>query len=125
MKKTNKPVSFDVMVKFFMQKYNIPTKSDIDRLEARMDRLEQLIVDNFAASQGKQLAGRSTRAKGRVPMTASDTVLEVIRTYKNGVGFADVQARTGYGEKKLRNIIFRLNNLGKIQRKSRGVYYVP
>ena len=31
---------------------------------------------------------------------------------------------TGFGEKKLRNIIFRLNRIKKIKRKSRGVYIV-
>jgi hypothetical protein len=38
------------------------------------------------------------------------------------VGFADIKSRTGYEEKKLRNIIFRLNKIGKIKRKERGVY---
>ena len=40
-KKKSKSVSFDAMVKFFMQHYNIPTKKDIDRLAAKIDRLEK------------------------------------------------------------------------------------
>ncbi|MDJ0828480.1 MAG: hypothetical protein QNI92_01445, partial [Desulfobacterales bacterium] len=54
--------------------------------------------------------------------TASDTVLNVIKRFKQGIGFAQIQARTTYDEKKLRNIIFRLHKLGKITRKSRGIY---
>ena len=42
-KKRGKSVSFDAMIKFFMQYYNIPTRKDIDRLMAKMDRLELLI----------------------------------------------------------------------------------
>jgi hypothetical protein len=38
------------------------------------------------------------------------------------VGFADIHAKTGYAEKKVRNTIYRLHRLGKITRKSRGVY---
>ena len=37
-------------------------------------------------------------------------------------GFSDIQAKTGFGDKKIRNIIFRLNKIGKIKRKSRGIY---
>ena len=35
-RKKGKPISFDAMVKFFMQNYKIPTKTDIDRLEKRI-----------------------------------------------------------------------------------------
>ena len=40
-----KSVSFDAMVKFFMQHYNIPTKKDVDRIMDRLDRLEGLVKD--------------------------------------------------------------------------------
>jgi hypothetical protein len=55
-------------------------------------------------------------------MTSSDKALEVIKRFRNGVGFADIQERTGFGDKKLRNIIYRLHKMNKIVRKSRGVY---
>ena len=42
-KRKGKAVSFDAMVKFFMQNYNIPTKKDVDRLMAKLDRLENLL----------------------------------------------------------------------------------
>ena len=36
-RKKKKPISFDAMVKFFMQSYHIPTKKDIDRLSRRLE----------------------------------------------------------------------------------------
>ena len=42
-KKRGKTISFDAMVKFFMQSYDIPTKKDVDKLMAKLDRLEILI----------------------------------------------------------------------------------
>jgi hypothetical protein len=117
-RKKKKPISFDAMVKFFMQNYNIPTKKDIDRLSRRMDHIEQLILKSMDSQKAKSAA----RNKSRSGMTASDTVLEVVRDFDDGVGFAEIRDRTGFGEKKLRNIIYRLNDLGKIERKSRGVY---
>ncbi len=119
-KKKGKSVSFDAMVKFFMHTYNIPTKQDIDRLNQRLDRIERLIVNAIPVKNR-----RSNRTKGpakTAATTASDHVLEIVRRYKDGVGFAEIQLQTGYGAKKLRNIIFRLNKNGKIRRKSRGIY---
>ena len=55
-------------------------------------------------------------------MTAVDIVLDTIKRSKQGIDFAQIQAKTGFEEKKIRNIIFRLNKAGKIKRKSRGVY---
>jgi len=123
-KKKGKSVSFDAMVKFFMQNYNIPTKQDIDRLTAKIDRLEKLLASKGTIGSGRRApAGRQGPRSGRSgPPSASDTVLEVIMRFRNGVGFADIQRRTGYGDKKLRNIIFRLSKLDRITRISRGIY---
>ena len=119
-KKKGKSVSFDAMVKFFMHTYNIPTKQDIDRLNQRLDRIERLIVNAIPA---KNRRNNSARGAQKAPAeTAADQVVEIVRRYKDGVGFAEIQLQTGYGAKKLRNIIFRLNKIGKIKRKSRGIY---
>jgi len=119
-RKKGKSVSFDAMVKFFMHTYNIPTKQDIDRMNARLDRIERLLV-NTVTSKGRRSAGAKTTGRQALN-TASDAVLEVIQQHKDGIGFGDIQIQTGFAEKKLRNIIFRLNKTGKIKRKSRGIY---
>ena len=120
-KKKGKSVSFDAMVKFFLQHYSIPSKKDIDQLSSKLDRLEKLITtqQNMKGSRNNTTAKPSTRKN---TMSASDTVLEIIKRFRKGVGFADIQARTGFDDKKLRNIIFRLNKLKKITRESRGIY---
>jgi len=99
-RKKGKSISFDAMVKFFLHTYQIPTTRDVDKLMARLDRLESLI--------------------SAVP--AAEAVLETIKRSKQGLKFADIQTKTGFADKKIRNIIFRLNKLGKIKRHSRGVY---
>ncbi|MDJ0830052.1 MAG: hypothetical protein QNI92_09395, partial [Desulfobacterales bacterium] len=42
-RRKGKSVSFDAMVKFFMQQYNIPTRKDVDKMIVRLDRIERLI----------------------------------------------------------------------------------
>ncbi len=118
-RRKGKGVSFDAMVKFFMQNYNIPTKKDVDRLMAKLDRLENLIKANMVGG-GYPLNGPAGARKNAV--TAVDMVLDVIKRSRQGLGFAEIQAKTGFGDKKIRNIIFRLNKIGKIKRKSRGLY---
>lgn len=120
-RKKGKSVSFDAMVKFFMRYYNIPTKKDVDKLLARMDRLDKAI--RSFELYAKRRSTPSVKAADEKSITnSSDMALEVIKRFKKGVGFSEIQARTGFGEKKLRNIIYRLNKMGKIVRKERGVY---
>ena len=117
-KRKGKTPSFDAMVKFFMLQYNIPTKKDVDRLMVKLDRLENLIMQSALSHDiaGLRISRRKTA------LTAIDVVLDTIKRSKQGVGFAAIQERTGFDEKKIRNIIFRLNKIGKIKRKSRGIY---
>ena len=118
-RKKGKSVSFDAMVKFFIQNYNIPTKNDFDKLQARLDQIERLLKS--APSRGHSAAKRKGTDKG-ASATALDTVFNVIKRSRNGSSFKDIQAKTGYDDKKIRNVIFRLNKMEKIKRKSRGIY---
>ena len=117
-KRKGKTPSFDWMVKFFMRQYNIPTKKDVDRMMAKLDRLENLIKQSALSpdNAGVRIGRRKTA------LTAIDVVLDVIKRSKQGIGFAAIHAIPGFEEKKIRNIIFRLSKIGKIKRKSRGIY---
>jgi len=125
-RKKGKSVSFDAMVKFFMQYYNIPTKKDVDKLMVKMDGLEKAIKSFELYAQRRSTpsvkSAKTTASAEKSTLTSSDLTLEVIGRFKKGVGFSEIQARTGFGEKKLRNIIYRLHKMGKIVRKERGVY---
>ena len=125
-KKKGKSVSFDAMVKFFLQYYNIPSRNDILKLMDKIDRLEMLIKSSLLNEKSTAITGiQSSKTKtstGRGTTTSTDRALEVIKRFRKGVGFADIQARTGFEDKKLRNIIYRLHKMGKIVRKSRGLY---
>lgn len=101
-----------------MQNYDIPTKKDVDKLLAKLDRLETLIKQSeFGVNNVR--AGYSRR---RTALSAVDIVLDTIKHSRQGLGFTEIQAKTGFDEKKIRNIIFRLNKTGKIKRKRRGIY---
>ena len=54
--------------------------------------------------------------------TATDKILKIVKASKKGVGIATIKKKTGFDDKKIRNIIFRANKEGKIQRAGRGLY---
>lgn len=122
-RKRRKPASFDAMVKLFIRNYDIPTRKDVDMLMAKLDRLESLIKAGALAGNGKPGTGNgSQRRKNSKAGTASEAVFQIVKRSRGGVGFADIRSKTGFDEKKVRNTIYRLHSMGKIARKSRGVY---
>ncbi len=129
MAKRRGKASFDAMIKLFMQTYNIPTKRDIDNLMSKMDRLEKLVKSTAKSGKGKRIsenAANDKTSQHKSPLTASNIVIEIIKKFEDGICFSDILAKTGFGEKKLRNVIYRLDHIGKIERKNRGVYvYAP
>lgn len=118
-KRRRKPISFDAMVKYFIQTYGIPTKRDLDHLNERLDRLEKLI--KTLPQRTRRTGMKSDRGS---PKSATESVLELIKSSKNGITIAQIREQTGYEDKKLRNIIFRLNKMQKINRVNRGSYHV-
>lgn len=131
MKKRRKSYSFDAMVRFFLHNYNIPTRQDIDRLVTRMDRLEAAIKGSKASGRtarkagGRKAAGKGKRvAKGRARMTATEKVLSILKRSPKGMDVGGLKAKSGFEDKKIRNIIFRLSKEGTIRRVGRGVYAI-
>jgi hypothetical protein len=119
-RKKGKPISFDAMVKFFLQNYKIPTKTDIDRLEKRINQLEKLI--RATAGTGRNRLPSASQRRTRNNITAMDTVYQVIKRSPDGASCKYIQSRTGFDDKKIRNLIFRLNKQEKIKRQRRGIY---
>ncbi|MBW2410138.1 MAG: hypothetical protein JRF72_10100 [Deltaproteobacteria bacterium] len=58
----------------------------------------------------------------RVKLTATDKVLGIIRRSKKGVNVSTIKTRTGFDDKKVRNIIFRTSKEGKIKKVGRRIY---
>lgn len=109
--------SFDSLIKTFLTEYKVATTNDVSRIIERLDRIERLISKS-AIDPGRL---RKTGDLGRMT-SASSVVLSVVKDSKDGVDFSEIKKKTGYDDKKLRNIIFRLNKIARIKRLERGVY---
>jgi DNA replicative helicase MCM subunit Mcm2 (Cdc46/Mcm family) len=74
------------------------------------------------AKSVKTPAPGTAKKKAAKPTTAVDTVLNIIGRSKNGVNTASIKAKTGYDQKKVANIIYKLKKQGKIKSIEKGVY---
>ena len=103
-RKKGKSVSFDAMVKFFMQNYGIPTKTDFDHLLKRLDRLEKLIKASGVSGKSRRASGRkkivSPSAKEITAGSAADQVLKVMVKYKKGSGSRRFRKKPGLAKRK-------------------------
>jgi hypothetical protein len=74
------------------------------------------------AKVAKKPAPKPTRAKVDKSATAAETVLNVINSSKTGIDTAGIKEKTGYDQKKVANIIYKLKKQGKIKTTQKGVY---
>jgi len=115
MRRKTKGISVDAMVKFIFSQYGVPTKKDVALILKRLDRIEILL-------QEKSRILRKRTSIQPPYLTATNQVFSVISTHEEGVRVSELQKETGLSEKTVRNIVFRLNKLGKIRRTQRGLY---
>jgi hypothetical protein len=54
--------------------------------------------------------------------TAADTVYKVIARYRKGANMAAIMQKTGYDNKKIHNLVYKLKKQGKIKSLTKGVY---
>jgi hypothetical protein len=115
--KSSPAPNWEGLIQLLLQRLEIPTRDDIDFLHRRLDRLEQLLYQKTSATRGRNRQQTTEKRK-----TASSVVYDVIASHPKGTNFKVIKETTGFDDKKLRNIIFRLDKIKKIKRVRRGIY---
>ncbi len=100
---------------------------DLDALAKKVERLIQAAEKLDKAKPQKKTAVKAKPAKKRAPktakkVTAADTVLGFIKKSKKGIDTATLIKKTGFNQKKIHNIIFKLKKQGAIKSELKGVY---
>jgi hypothetical protein len=70
----------------------------------------------------KKAAKKPAVKKKAAAPTATDQVLKIITRSKKGVDVPTLMKKTGFDEKKVRNIVTRAFSQKKIKRVARGIY---
>ena len=112
----------NLIIKTILDTFDIAAKSDITELQNRVDKLERLIVRQKTEQVPKKTKIDKAAKSGKKADTATSTVLKEINKYPKGTNFETIQAATSFEERKLRNIIFRLDKSNRIKKIERGKY---
>ncbi|MGD2097370.1 MAG: hypothetical protein PVG35_07295 [Desulfobacterales bacterium] len=73
-------------------------------------------------TQPRAAAKKSSSRKRSSQMTATEQILKIVKRSRKGVDVPTLKAKTGFQDKKVRNIIFRASKEGKIKKIGRGIY---
>ena len=95
-------------------------------VEAIAKKLEESFPQDQIKSKRKagstRKSDKTAKPNETKKRTATDTVLLVIRSSRNGVTTAEIVEKTGYDRRKIANIVYTLRKVNKISSPSRGVY---
>ncbi len=70
----------------------------------------------------KAPAKKAPARKKATQVTATDQILKIIKRSKKGVDVPALKEKTGFDDKKVRNIVFRAAKEGRIKKSGRGIY---
>lgn len=105
------------------RKVDTLTKAKPQKAKAKRARTKkaQKTAEQKVKPVRKKTARKTVAAKtARVP--ASDVVYKLIKRSKKGTDTANLIKKTGYKEKKIRDIIYRLKKQMKIKSAEKGLY---
>ena len=96
---------------------------DIKALEKKLEKLLAAAEKREKAKNTKKAPAKKAPAKKKpAQRTATDQVLKIIDRSKKGVDTATLIKKTGFGQKKIWNILQRTYKQGKIKRVEKGIY---
>ena len=104
-------------------------RKDFKALEKKMEKLLKAAESSgkpqktTKAKAVRKAPAEKTPAKKKVmQVTATDQILKIIKRSKKGVDVPTLKKKTGFDDKKVRNIVFRAAKEGRIKKSGRGIY---
>ena len=94
-----------------------------EKLVKAVDRFEKDHAAKKAkAEPAKKAPAKKAPRKRATAQTATDQVVNIIKKSKKGIDIPTLIKKTGFEDKKIRNILFRAAKQGKIKKADRGIY---
>jgi len=100
----------------------------VDKIKTAVDQLEKSKASKkpqpkaVQTKTAKKAPAKKASVKKAGPLTAVDTVFGIINRSKKGVNTEILIKKTGYNQKKIFNLIYKLKKQGKIKSAEKGVY---
>jgi putative endonuclease len=110
-------------------------KKEINVLIKKTESLLKAVEKNDKPKSAKKPKAKPAKAKAprkapakkaavnkAAPVTTADTVLEIINGSEEGVNTESLMKKTGYNQKKIANLVYKLKKQGKIKSPEKGIY---
>ena len=94
----------------------------VDKLEKPKAAKKPKAKPAKAKAPKKAPAKKAAVKKAAAPVTTADAVLAIINRSKKGVNSETLVKKTGYNQKKISNLIYKLRKQGKIKSPEKGIY---
>jgi len=91
-----------------------------EKMAKELDKLEKAQAPK--KPKAKPRATRKAIAKKPTKVSASDTVLAIIKRSRKGIDKAILVKKTGFKDSNIRTILYRLSKQGKIKGEPKGFY---
>jgi hypothetical protein len=95
---------------------------DLKRLTQKTDKMIKRLEKLEKAQAAKKPKAKKAVAKKPTRVSASETVLAIVKRSRKGIDTATLERKTGFKGRKIRDTIFRLRKQGKIKSERKGIY---
>ena len=95
--------------------------NQIEKLATALGKAEKPKAKSVKTAPKSKAVSKKTPTKGG-KTTDTDKVLAIINRSKKGVDTATLMKKTGFNQKKVRNMLNRTYKQGKITRVAKGIY---
>jgi predicted Rossmann fold nucleotide-binding protein DprA/Smf involved in DNA uptake len=92
---------------------------EVEKLAGKLEAQTKTSTAPKKKAAGKNPLKQTVSAK---QPTAADTVYKVIASLKKGANIATLKQKTGYDNKKIHNLVYKLKKQDKIKSETKGVY---
>jgi predicted Rossmann fold nucleotide-binding protein DprA/Smf involved in DNA uptake len=93
---------------------------DFEKLSKRLQKLTAAM--DWEKGEARRASIRKSAVPKRDRKSGTQRVLTIIDRSRNGIDAKSIIKKTGFEDKKIRNILFKASQQGKIERVERGVY---
>ena len=94
-----------------------------ERLVKAVDKLEKPQPAGKRKTRAKaKTTGKAPEKKKSGAPTATEQVINIVNRSKEGVDVPTLIKKTGFEDKKIRNIVFKASKAGEIKRAGKGIY---
>ena len=105
-----------------IQKELTKISKELEKMSRRIKKLTASIPKGKSKAPKASMFKPVAASKGK--KSGTQTVLDMIKKSKAGIAAGALIKKTGYEDKKIRNILFKAWKDGRIERVGRGVYKI-